>query len=117
MRGSRIVLGQSRATGRALGLTTQGVIDLNRRTVDLSGGVAPAYSLNGLVGNVPVLGDMLVSRKGEGVFGLTYTAKGGFATPRIMVNPLSLATPGILRRIFEGKPAEVRAAKAEPDGG
>ncbi len=54
------------------------------------------------MGAVPVVGNLLVSRKGEGMFGLTYSAKGAFSSPKISVNPLSLAAPGILRRIFEG---------------
>ena len=47
------------------------------------------------------------------MFGLTYSARGAFAAPKISVNPLSLATPGILRRIFEG---HSQAALAEPVG-
>ncbi len=37
------------------------------------------------------------------MFGLTYSVKGAFSAPRISVNPFSLATPGILRRLFEGR--------------
>jgi hypothetical protein len=102
IRGARLTIGHARATGPAMGITTQGVIDIDNHTVDLSGGIAPSYVLNSVVGEVPVVGDLFVSRKGEGMFGLTYSAKGAFSSPKIMVNPLSLATPGILRRIFEG---------------
>jgi hypothetical protein len=105
LRGSKLYIGEARATGSALGLTASGVVDLHRRIVDLNGGIAPAYALNGLVGSVPVLGDLLVSKKGEGVFGLTYSARGAFASPRVSVNPLALAAPGILRRMFEGHSA------------
>jgi len=45
---------------------------------------------------------VLVSKKGEGVFGVTYSATGSAELPKIDVNPLSVLTPGILRRIFEG---------------
>jgi hypothetical protein len=34
---------------------------------------------------------------------MTYVVSGNADEPRISVNPLSLVTPGILRRIFEGK--------------
>jgi hypothetical protein len=105
LRGARMTIGRARATGPAMGVTTQGVIDIDNRTVDLQGGIAPSYALNSAVGAVPVVGDLLISKKGEGMFGLTYSARGAFASPKISVNPFSLATPGILRRIFEGRSA------------
>ena len=40
-------------------------------------------------------------RRGEGVFGMTYSINGPAAQPRVGVNPVSALTPGILRRIFE----------------
>jgi hypothetical protein len=114
IRGSRLEIGHARATGPAMGVTTQGVIDFDAGSVDLSGGVAPSYVLNSAIGNTPLIGRLLVSRKGEGVFGLTYAARGDFAAPKITVNPLSIAAPGILRRLFEGHTAEAaRAAGAE----
>lgn len=106
IRGSRIIVGEARATGQALGLTTSGVADMREDTLDFEGTIAPAYSLNAMVGSVPVVGQLLVSRKGEGVVGLGYSAKGSFDRPQVAVNPLSLVTPGILRRIFETAPSE-----------
>lgn len=106
IRGSKIIVGEARATGQALGLTTTGVADMREDTLDFEGTIAPAYSLNAMVGSVPVVGQLLVSRKGEGVVGLGYSAKGSFDRPQVAVNPLSLVTPGILRRIFESAPPE-----------
>ena len=113
VRGARIEIGRARATGPAMGITTEGVIDIDSHTVDLSGGIAPSYVLNSAIGAVPVLGDLLVSHKGEGVFGLTYSAKGPFDAPKISVNPFALAAPGILRRLFEPH----AAAKSPAAGG
>ena len=113
IRGAKLTIGRARATGPAMGITTQGVIDIDNHTVDLSGGIAPSYILNSAIGAVPLVGDLLVSHKGEGMFGLTYSAKGAFASPKISVNPLSLAAPGILRRIFEGHSS---LAKVDPAG-
>jgi hypothetical protein len=113
IRGGRLNIGRARATGPAMGITTQGVIDIDSRTVDLSGGIAPSYALNSAMGSAPVIGALLVPHKGEGVFGLTYSAKGAFGSPKISVNPFSLAAPGILRRIFEAHSA---AASLTPAG-
>ena len=113
IRGAKLLIGRARATGPAMGITTQGVIDIDSHTVDLSGGIAPSYVLNSAVGAVPLVGELLVSHKGEGMFGLTYSAKGAFSAPKISVNPLSLAAPGILRRIFEG---HSQVANVDPAG-
>ena len=64
------------------------------------------------LGAIPLLGDLFVSKKGEGVFGMTYTAKGNADEPNISVNPLSMFTPGIFRRIFEGRvPVEAQTSQ------
>ncbi len=102
IRGHRVNVGDSRATGSALGLTAKGYVDLSKDTLDFQGTLAPAYGINSAVGHVPVLGQLLTSRKGEGVLGLGYSARGSFEKPQVSVNPLSLVTPGILRRMFEG---------------
>lgn len=110
VRGPKLTIGRARATGPAMGITTQGVIDVDNHTVDLSGGVAPSYVLNSAAGVVPVVGQLLISHKGEGMFGLTYSVKGAFSAPRISVNPFALATPGILRRLFEGRSTAAASA-------
>jgi hypothetical protein len=113
IRGHKLYVGDARATGSALGLTTKGVADMSSDTLDFQGTIAPAYGINSAVGHVPVLGQLLTSRKGEGVVGLGYWAKGSFEKPQVSVNPLSLVTPGILRRMFEtpAKSGEAPAAK------
>jgi hypothetical protein len=101
VRGGKVYLDDARATGSAMGVTTKGVIDLDAHTLDLSGVVAPSYALNSAMGRLPVVGALFNSRKGEGLVGITYQAKGSTKAPKVSVNPFSLAAPGILRRIFE----------------
>jgi len=60
----------------------------------------PAYTLNSVLGNVPVLGQLLVSRPGEGIFAFTYNISGTTSDPQVTVNPLSALAPGILRTII-----------------
>ncbi|MEY4250784.1 MAG: hypothetical protein RJA87_2417 [Pseudomonadota bacterium] len=112
LRGKTLEITEARATGDALGLTTHGYIDLSKRELDLAGAMAPAYALNSAVGKIPVLGALMISRQGEGIFGLTYSAKGAVKAPRLFVNPLSLATPGMLRRVFDGVPLGKAVFKA-----
>jgi len=96
IRGSAVTLGDVRASGKSVGLTAKGVMDTKTRTMDVVGVVTPAYALNA------ALGGLFGSRGGEGLFGITYHATGPFTAPRIEINPMSLAAPGFLRRMFEG---------------
>ena len=114
LRGSTLWIDDARATGDAIGLTARGKIDLANRTMDMVGGIAPAYALNSAIGHIPVLGALFISRQGEGVFGLTYSAKGALAAAKVFVNPFSLATPGMFRRIFDGVPIGKAVLEAPP---
>ena len=114
LRGSTLYIDDARATGDAIGLTARGKIDLDNRSMDMVGGIAPAYALNSAIGHIPVLGALFISRQGEGVFGLTYSAKGSLTAAKVFVNPFSLATPGMFRRIFDGVPIGKAVLKAPP---
>ncbi len=92
----------ARAVGRAIGASADGYIDRPHGTIALKGSLIPAYGVNSLISNVPLIGDLLASKKGEGIFGITYSATGNSDQPTISTNVLSMLTPGILRRIFEG---------------
>jgi Protein of unknown function/AsmA-like C-terminal region len=92
----------ARAVGRAIGASADGYIDRPHGTLALKGSLIPAYELNALLSNIPLLGDVLASKQGEGIFGITYSATGNMEQPNINTNPLSILTPGILRRIFQG---------------
>jgi hypothetical protein len=91
--------------GPSLGLTATGAYNIDRDNLDIDGVVAPSPTLNlSMLGEIPVIGNLIVSRRGEGVFGMTYSINGPAAAPRVGVNPVSALTPGILRRIFEPIP-------------
>jgi hypothetical protein len=91
------------ASGPSVGFSGDGYIDRRANTIDLKGAIAPIYGLNSVLGALPILGNMLVSKQGEGIIGMTYEASGSLDKPKISVNPLSILAPGIFRRIFEGK--------------
>ena len=48
---------------------------------------------------IPLLGPLLTGPRGEGFFGITFLIQGPMAQPEVIVNPLSLLTPGIIREI------------------
>ncbi|MGB3808992.1 MAG: AsmA-like C-terminal region-containing protein [Parvibaculum sp.] len=99
--GHRIHVDDARMAGPAIGLTMKGQVDRAFDVVDMEGTLVPAYTINSILGNVPLLGPLIISRKGEGIFGFTYAVKGSTDNPSVIVNPLSAIAPGFLRRLFE----------------
>lgn len=119
----RFHIESARTSGPALGLTMNGQIDYATDTVDLSGTLVPAYTINSILGGVPVLGPLIVGREGEGIFAITYAVRGNSDAPQTFVNPVSALAPGFLRRLFEfgssmppEQPVAAPAPSAAPPG-
>ena len=93
----------ARVSGPALGMTGDGEIRFKDRLLDVDGTLVPAYTANSLLSEIPVLGDIFVGQKGEGIFALSYLVQGDFDETQVVVNPLSALTPGFLRGIFKPK--------------
>lgn len=99
--GHRIRVDDARMSGPAIGLTMKGEVDRSQDVVAMEGTLVPAYTINSILGKVPLLGPLIVGREGEGIFGFTYGVKGNIDDPSVVVNPLSAIAPGFLRRLFE----------------
>ena len=97
----RLSIKKGRMHGAAVGITTQGDYDVGSGDVDFGGTVIPSYTLNSLFGKIPIVGRILSGRRGEGVLGIGYRVSGDAGKANVLVNPLSVLTPGFLRRIFE----------------
>jgi Protein of unknown function/AsmA-like C-terminal region len=97
----RLVLENLLAYGGALGVTANGLLELGPHRFDIQGTIVPAYTLNSIIGNVPVLGSLLLGGEGQGLFAANYRATGSAVDPQVSVNPLSALTPGFLRRLFQ----------------
>ncbi|GAB4137108.1 MAG: hypothetical protein Tsb0016_02020 [Sphingomonadales bacterium] len=90
------------ANGPALGLTMTGQFVRSLERANLKGVIVPAYTLNSFIGKIPILGNILAGGDKEGVFAINYQVEGDLTEPQISVNPMSILTPGILRRILQG---------------
>ncbi len=111
----QFVMNDAAISGPLIGATIQGKVDFKSRTLDVGGTYVPLSGINSAVGAIPVLGQLLAGPKGEGVFGVTYGVKGSIADPQVIVNPLSLVTPGIFREVFQMTPSNPRVQpRAEP---
>lgn len=111
-----LTIGEARAAGESLGVTASGTIDLENQRAAIDGNLAPSYVINSLFGELPVIGELLVSRPGEGVIGITFSVEGPFEALTVFANPLSALAPGVFRRIFEGT-AAARAARDREEAG
>ena len=82
-------------------MTAAGEIGRTKRDIRLRGTLVPLYELNSVFARVPVIGDLLVGEKGSGLLAANFTVKGSLDKPKFQVNPISLLTPGALRRLFD----------------
>ena len=96
MNKSRLRLQRAAAVGGSIGISADGIYDLNRRRLDFRGVISPVYFLNSI--------GSIFTRRGEGLFGFNYRMAGPIDDPKTTVNPLSILTPGGFRDIFRSDP-------------
>lgn len=98
--GDMVTFKDGRTSGASMGLTFEGTVDRVQQTINVTGSIVPVSLVNDILGSIPILGDILSGGSEGGVFAATYSVRGPVKTPTTSVNPLSVLTPGILRRIF-----------------
>ncbi len=113
-----------RSAGPSVGVTAQGKVDLDRNLINVKGTLVPAYALNSVFGNIPLIGPLIQGGEGEGLFAATYQVSGNLDEPKIDVNEWSALAPGFIRDWFtddgtnlpgEGDPPKPEAApKTKP---
>lgn len=96
-----ITLSRMIAYGGAIGVSAVGWLNPGQDRIQVDGTLAPAYALNSVLGNFPVLGELLVGGEGQGVFAARFSLTGSNDNPSVGVNPLSALTPGLLRHLFD----------------
>ena len=96
VKGSKIVIEDTRFEGLSLGASTKGVIDLDKKRVDIKGVLIPAYAINDIINKIPLLGKIVVM---GGIIGFNYKDFGSMKI-NYSINPFS-ANPGIIRSIFD----------------
>ncbi|MBP2226779.1 hypothetical protein J2847_000046 [Azospirillum agricola] len=115
--GRLLTLKDLRTSGSALGLTLEGEVDIDTDTANLRGTIVPIYGLNRLIGQIPLLGDILSGGEGQGIFSATWHVRGPLSDPDVTVNPLAVLAPGFLRNLFflgDGKSAPTAPPDSRP---
>ena len=89
------------AIGPAISILMDGYIEKNK-LISLRGTLVPATTINKAIGNIPILGKILVgSKTGEGVFGVSFKIKGPPKNLETTVNPIKTLTPRFITRTLE----------------
>ncbi len=87
--------------GEQIGATFQGMLRDAVGNMDLTGTFMPAYGLNRLFAELPIIGSILGNGRDRGLLGITFKLAGPTDEPKLAINPLSIIAPGVFRQIFE----------------
>ena len=101
MTDDEILIGDAKARGADIGILASGRIDRPTDQIELKGEIAPAYTLNSIFKDIPIIGPFLTGG-GDAIFAASYKVEGPLKEPDISVNPLTVFAPGIFRQAFTG---------------
>lgn len=87
--------------GEQVGASFQGFVKDQSGNMDMTGTFMPAYGLNRLFAELPVIGILLGNGRDRGLLGITFKLTGPTDKPKLVINPLSIIAPGVFRQIFE----------------
>ena len=87
--------------GPLIGMSFQGMLSDAQGNVALTGTFMPAYGLNRIFGEIPLIGQILGNGRDRGLIGITFRLLGAKDNPQLAINPLSVVAPGIFRSVFE----------------
>ncbi len=121
-RGDIVTVTDARAFGPGIGITLGGNVDLGNNVLDLHGRFVPAYVVNSILGELPLIGDILTGvEEGGGIFAFTFEVEGPRDALEVNVDPLSVLAPGILRNIFtaptDDETETLVGQSSRPEGG
>ncbi len=99
--GGALSLANGVVRGETVGATFQGTLRDAGGQTDMTGTFMPAYGLNRLFAELPLIGIILGNGNDRGLIGITFKLSGPFDKPKLIINPLSIIAPGVFRNIFE----------------
>ncbi len=102
----QFVMHSSYIRGPLIGASMRGKVDFRAQQLNVGGTYVPLSGLNRALAPIPLLGPLLTGPRGEGVLGITFAIQGAMSNPQVLVNPLSLVTPGIFREIMQMTPED-----------
>lgn len=101
------------AAGPLIGANVRGKMDFRTQSVSLGGTYVPLSGLNRVLGGIPIFGELLTGPRKDGVIGITFAVDGPMGRPNVIINPLSMVAPGVLREIFQMVPENPRVTPSD----
>ncbi len=92
---------EAKGFGNVLGISADGYYDRYDEILKVKGVIIPAYSLNKMLGKIPVVGTLLAGKDGT-IFAADYSIRGDMIDPQVEINPLSALSPNSLKELFSG---------------
>ena len=86
-------------TGDSLGYILEGSIKRDG-FVSIRGNLVPAYLVNDIIRQIPILGRVITGKQGDGIFGASFKLKGKSDSLKTTVNPIKTLTPRFIQRFF-----------------
>ena len=99
--GGAVTLDRGILRGPLIGVSFQGLLHDGDGNMAMTGTFMPAYGLNRIFGEIPLIGQILGNGRDRGLIGITFRLAGRTDEPRLEINPLSVIAPGIFRSVFE----------------
>lgn len=87
--------------GPSIGASFQGTVYDPNGNMDMTGTFLPAYGVNRIFGEIPLIGQILGNGRDRALIGITFRLVGDAKKPDLQINPISAIAPGIFRSIFE----------------
>lgn len=92
-------INEAKMFGNVIGFTGTGSVNRLTQNIDIKGIASPAYSLNSMVGKIPLIGKVLAGKDGT-IFAFNYTISETIDSPKININPLSILSPNSIKDLF-----------------
>ena len=96
-----LVLREGVVRGPVIGASFQGTAFDPSGNMDMTGTFLPAYGVNRIFGEIPIIGQILGNGRDGALIGITFRLVGNAKKPDLQINPISAIAPGIFRSIFE----------------
>jgi len=110
-RTDRVQVTEAILTGDTMGGTMRGFIYTDAKQYDLVGTYVPLSGINTLFQKLPIFGELLGGRDGEGLIGVTFAVRGPLDKPNFLINPASALAIGAFRSLFEFRAREAPRAE------
>ena len=104
---NKIFLKDGLIKGSQLGLTFNGDVNIQKELYDINGTFIPAYTINTLLTDLPIVGDIISAGSPEGgLIAANFSIKSKDEKTEFSFNPISVLVPNIIKNFLENEKNE-----------